>query len=241
MNRLRKKKKGWIDGRIEVAMNKWEERFEDDAFETICCTYNSDEYSLYEKKCIWFCETILNFAAYDDDISLKWGKIIIEVMKVIYRRQNFEYIKDKSNYEKYLMVANILNKLGIIEWGTSIRGAWFDIGKMEPHYALGNQPLFNDEDELEQFLFEFMAENETEVKEYQLNKSKKKPEQEIEFATIVSIPDSMIEDAKSNSDYNIWEEYVKEFQSMINSAIIEARKNDPEEKFIRLDLRDLKL
>ena len=58
---------------------------------------------------------------------MKFGKDIIEVMEVINNRKNFEYIKeDKENYKKFILVANLLDKYNWIEWGTSIRGCWFD-------------------------------------------------------------------------------------------------------------------
>ncbi len=74
-----------------------------------------------------FVSDIFDITTYDYDLSMKFGKDIIEVMEVINNRKNFEYMKeDEENYKKFILVANLLDKYNWIEWGTSIRGCWFD-------------------------------------------------------------------------------------------------------------------
>ena len=70
-------------------------------------------------------EVIFEITTYDTSLSIEFGKDILEVMDVIINRKNFEYIKNKENYRKFIIVANILDQYGWIEWGTSIRGCWF--------------------------------------------------------------------------------------------------------------------
>ena len=71
-------------------------------------------------------DQVFDLTTYDGSISDEWGKIIYEVLCVIRDRKNFDYIEDENNYNKYLLVCNILDSFQWIEWGTSIRGAWFD-------------------------------------------------------------------------------------------------------------------
>ena len=84
------------------------------------------KFNIVDVKAI-FVADIFDITTYDYDLSMKFGKDIIEVMEVINNRKNFEYIKeDKENYKKFILVANLLDKYNWIEWGTSIRGCWFD-------------------------------------------------------------------------------------------------------------------
>lgn len=69
---------------------------------------------------------IFNIITYDEGLTIDIANDILEVAEVIAKRQNFEYIKDESNYKKFIIVANLFYKNGLIEWGTSIRGCWFD-------------------------------------------------------------------------------------------------------------------
>lgn len=77
-------------------------------------------------KLIFLAEILFGIETDDSTLSLKFGKDILEVINVIKKGLNFDYIKSEDNYKKYIIVANILSKLDWIEWGTSIRGAWFN-------------------------------------------------------------------------------------------------------------------
>ena len=88
--------------------------------------YN-DYKTIYEipNKMVFAADVIFGLKTYDDDMSYLFVKNIIEVLKVIINEENFEYIKNKENYVKFLIVCNFLyDKIGCIDWGTSIRGAW---------------------------------------------------------------------------------------------------------------------
>ena len=74
----------------------------------------------------WAAHNIFDLTTYDGDLDELFVKCIIDVLKVIRDRSNFEYIKDENNYIKYILVCQLLDKFHWIEWGTSIRGAWFD-------------------------------------------------------------------------------------------------------------------
>lgn len=73
-----------------------------------------------------FVEGIMGLTTYDSGLNKEFAISIIEVINVIFERKTFEYIDDYHNYKKYILVAQILNQKGWLEWGTSIRGAWFD-------------------------------------------------------------------------------------------------------------------
>ena len=97
----------------------------------------------------FICE-LFDLVTYDDDVNERWGRAIIEVMRAIDKQETFEYIKGGGDqYEKYLIVANLLERHQLIDWGGSIRGAWFDLGK---------DRIIHDEDEMKYLLYEFIEE-----------------------------------------------------------------------------------
>jgi len=53
-------------------------------------------------------------------------KDMLEVLKVIYEKRNFEYIKEDKANLRYMTMVNMPFLKDKIEWGTSIRGAWLD-------------------------------------------------------------------------------------------------------------------
>ena len=83
------------------------------------------KFNIVDVKAIFIAD-VFDITTYDYNLSMKFGKDIIEIMEVINNRKNFEYIKDEENYKKFILVANLLDKYNWIEWGTSIRGCWFD-------------------------------------------------------------------------------------------------------------------
>jgi len=92
--------------------------------------WNTDD--VEPTKAMWLVEEYFYLTTYDDDISQEWGDAIIEILGVINDDNNFDYIdSSEENYKKYLMVANLLEREQLIDWGTSIRGAWFDFGNIK--------------------------------------------------------------------------------------------------------------
>lgn len=74
----------------------------------------------------WAAREVFDLTTYDGSLDELFVKKIIEVLKVIFNRTSFEYIKDETNYITYILVCQLLEKFHWIEWGTSIRGAWFE-------------------------------------------------------------------------------------------------------------------
>ena len=84
---------------------------------------NKEDFSEDDIKLIWFAEEIIDFAGYDDDLSLKIGKQLFETAKAIINRTQQEYMKE--NYEMYIICLNLIG-LDNLSWGTSIRYCWFE-------------------------------------------------------------------------------------------------------------------
>ena len=88
-----------------------------------------ERYDIKEYKNIkyrFLASIVFEITTYDTSLSAEFGRDILEVMEIISKRSSFEYIRNKEDYRKFIIVVNILNQYGWIEWGTSIRGCWFD-------------------------------------------------------------------------------------------------------------------
>ena len=95
----------------------------------------------------WAASRVFDLTTYDSSLDELFVKKIIEVCKAILEGRTFEYIRDGSRYVTYILVCQLLEQLHWIEWGTSIRGAWFE----ECHMEYGkSQPilkyLYSDEE-----------------------------------------------------------------------------------------------
>ena len=70
---------------------------------------------------------IFDFTTYDGEIDNLFAEKAIEVCIAITDRKTFEYQEDKENYKWYLIMCNMPFFEKKIEWGTSVRGAWWDL------------------------------------------------------------------------------------------------------------------
>lgn len=111
------------------------------------CKCFDDRQSKYE----WAASEVFGLTTYDGDLDETFVKAILEVCKVIHNGSNFEYIKNEQNYIKYILVCQLLDKFHWIEWGTSIRGAWFDgwypNTKFHPIIEEDEWTAYNDDEE----------------------------------------------------------------------------------------------
>jgi hypothetical protein len=89
------------------------------AFETEVIQEGSTKYT-------WAATQVFELTTYDRSLEELFVKKIIEVCKAILEGRTFEYIRDESRYVTYILVCQLLEHLNWIEWGTSIRGAWFE-------------------------------------------------------------------------------------------------------------------
>jgi hypothetical protein len=69
---------------------------------------------------------IFDFTTYDGEIDVLFAEKMVEVLECILNRTTFEYQEDKEKYINYLTMVNMPFLTNKLEWGTSIRGAWFD-------------------------------------------------------------------------------------------------------------------
>jgi hypothetical protein len=79
-----------------------------------------------ESKIEYVGNVIFDFTTYDGEIDVLFANRMIPVLKSILDRETFEYIKDEEQYINYLTMVNMPFLVDKLEWGGSIRGAWFD-------------------------------------------------------------------------------------------------------------------
>jgi hypothetical protein len=84
--------------------------------------FSEDEIS----KMQFLSDVVFDFTTYDGVLDEYFGQKMIEVLDVILNRTSFEYIKDESNYLNYITMVNMPFLKDKLEWGSSIRGAWFN-------------------------------------------------------------------------------------------------------------------
>lgn len=80
-----------------------------------------------ENRAAFLSEYIFDFTTYDDEKSEEFGNQALNVCQAINERRTFEYIKDPENYHWFLVMINTPFFARRINWGTSVRGAWWDI------------------------------------------------------------------------------------------------------------------
>ena len=104
----------------------------------------------------WLSSWFFDVTTYDGDLDIEFGKNIYEVMLQIYNRTVFDYIKDENKYKTYIIVCNLFISFKLLDWGTSIRSAWFDFGEYHPYLLNGAGHINISEDCIKYLLFEFL-------------------------------------------------------------------------------------
>lgn len=79
-----------------------------------------------ENKLEYIGEVIFDFTTYENIVLEKLTKEMFAVIEAILNKRNFAYIENEENEEQYLRMVNYPFLYDKLEWGTSIRGAWFD-------------------------------------------------------------------------------------------------------------------
>lgn len=74
----------------------------------------------------YLADYIFDFTTYDGSMSELFAAKAVEVCAAINDSKTFEYIKEFENYKWYLLMCNMPFFAGKLNWGTSIRGAWWD-------------------------------------------------------------------------------------------------------------------
>jgi hypothetical protein len=70
---------------------------------------------------------VFGFITYDSHPSIEFGRKAVEVCDAITHRSIETYIEDPDNYRWYLLMLNTSFFEGRLNWGSSIRGAWWDL------------------------------------------------------------------------------------------------------------------
>lgn len=72
---------------------------------------------------------IFDITTYDDGAGRVFAENIVDVLLAIATRTTFEYqAQSVEHYYRFLTVINFKNIYPLLEWGTSIRGCWFNLG-----------------------------------------------------------------------------------------------------------------
>ena len=82
-----------------------------------------------DNKLMFLGSNIFKFTTYDGAVDELFAKKMIEVIDCILNKKTSEYHKygeNQANYLNYLTMVNMPFLADKLEWGTSIRWAWFD-------------------------------------------------------------------------------------------------------------------
>ena len=107
--------------------------------------YNGRLFKPREEFFEFVAEDIFNLTTYDSWIDYVFTRYLLSIMTAIYDRKTFDFIKSsKDNYLVFITICNLLDNKGWIEWGTSIRGCWFDSSYSEKYLFEEEKIPFND-------------------------------------------------------------------------------------------------
>lgn len=87
---------------------------------------------------------IFDFTTYDPEMDELFARKAVEVCQAISNGTTFHYIGNAENYQWYLVMCNMPFFSERMSWGTSIRGAWWDLGP-ESTTKLKSCGLWSDE------------------------------------------------------------------------------------------------
>lgn len=87
---------------------------------------------------------IFNFTTYENIVLEQMATKALEVCNAITNKTTFDYITDENNNLWYLIMVNMPFFNDRLTWGSSIRGAWWDIYETSTHmFKLDTCGLFN--------------------------------------------------------------------------------------------------
>jgi hypothetical protein len=106
-----------------------------------------------ETRLSYLCMYVFDITTYAGEMDELFGRHAVEVCRAINDGKTFDYIADESRHVWYLVMVNMPFFAGRIEWGTSIRGAWWDhrdhefdaYGLADENEQLGTLKLSRDE------------------------------------------------------------------------------------------------
>lgn len=89
-------------------------------------SYELATYSDQVSRLAYLSDYIFDFTTYDGEMAEIFARKALEVCRAINDSKTFDYIEDPDNYRWYLLMVNMPFFAGRLNWGTSIRGAWWD-------------------------------------------------------------------------------------------------------------------
>lgn len=95
---------------------------------------------------------IFEFTTYDDSIDRLFGEKALEVCEQISDGTVFGYLQDDDNYKWYLIMINMPFFSVRLDWGSSIRGAWWSHSKDD--LSLFSTGLFESSEQVLKLEFE---------------------------------------------------------------------------------------
>lgn len=107
-----------------------------------------------KSRLVFLGEDIFDFTTYDGSISEAMAKDAVEAIDAITERKTFEYFKrDPGNEEKFIRIINTPFFQDRLDWGTSIRGAWWDMTGRFQNNSLDRVHLEDDEKQIDKLTF----------------------------------------------------------------------------------------
>ena len=83
-------------------------------------------------------ENVFDFTLYDTAKDVQWCMEMLSVIRAILTGTTSEMFRDPASEEVYLKMVNMPFMDGLLEWGGSIRGAWFDTAGDKRFFEFGN-------------------------------------------------------------------------------------------------------
>jgi len=79
-----------------------------------------------KSKLAYLGDHIFNFTTYDDEVSALFANAALETCHALTQKKTFDYIdQSPQQYRLYLTMVNMPFFEDKLEWGTSVRGAWW--------------------------------------------------------------------------------------------------------------------
>jgi hypothetical protein len=98
-------------------------------------------------------EYIFDFTTYESEYSEMFAKKAIDVCAAINARTTFEYIKEPESRRWYLLMVNMPFFYPRLNWGGSIRGAWWDTRPNKQVIEFSTSGLFLGGEQIDELTF----------------------------------------------------------------------------------------
>lgn len=89
------------------------------------CLRKCDNEAMNISRLEYLSEHIFDFTTYDGAMDELFARKALDVCVAINDRNTFEYLESSEGYQWYLIMCNMPFFASKLEWGTSIRGAWW--------------------------------------------------------------------------------------------------------------------